>query len=179
MKNIFMLTNEIELLKEMNVIEYVIIPFAMTVIICFLVGLERQNIGKSAGVSPHVLIGAAAAIIAIVQRYLFVSQGGDSNADNQRLIAQVLPGVGFIGAGVIMKGDRAIVGLTTAATIWTCAVIGLVIGSGFILIGGGFGVSVLAFVYIRDFKRGINPFKAHLHYDFGEIDLEDELRRHA
>ncbi len=176
---ILLFTNELEILKNHDIWSYVIVPFVVAVLISFFIGLERQNIGKSAGVSPHVLIGAAACVIAIIQRFLYLDQGGTANADNQRLIAQVLPGVGFIGAGVIMKGERTIAGLTTAATIWTVAIIGLVIGSGYILIGGGFGISVLAFVYIRDFKRGINPFKAHTHYDFGAVDIEDELKRHA
>lgn len=176
---ILLFAEEIKILTDNNIWEYVIIPFVVAVLISFFIGLERQNIGKSAGVSPHVLIGAVACVIAIIQRFLYLDQGGTANADNQRLIAQILPGVGFIGAGVIMKGERTIAGLTTAATIWTVAIIGMVIGSGYVLIGGGFGLSVLAFVYIRDFKRGINPFKAHTHYDFEEVDIDEELKRHA
>ena len=176
---ILFFADEIKMLTDNNIWEYVVIPFVVAVLISFFIGLERQNIGKSAGVSPHVLIAASACVIAIIQRFLYFDQGGTANADNQRLIAQVLPGVGFIGAGVIMKGERTIVGLTTAATVWTVAIIGLMIGSGYVLIGGGFGLSVLAFVYIRDFKRGINPFKAHTHYDFGEVGVEDELKRHT
>ena len=176
--NFLLVSNELELIKSTGFWEYIIIPLAIVSVITFLIGLERQNIGKSAGISPHVLIGVSAAVIAILQRYLWID--GGMLQDNQRLIAQILPGIGFIGAGVIMKGDKTIVGLTTAATIWTCAVIGLVVGSGYIIIGGLFGVAVLLFIYIRDIKRGINPFKQHVHYDFGDTDVdEDERRRHA
>lgn len=176
--NILLVSNELELIKQTGFWEYIIIPIAIVSLISFLIGLERQNIGKSAGISPHVLIGVSSAVIAVIQRYLWLD--GGVVQENQRLIAQILPGIGFIGAGVIMKGDKTIVGLTTAATIWTCAVVGLVVGSGYIIIGGIFGVGVLLFIYIRDIKRGINPFKQHVHYDFGETDFdEDERKRHA
>ena len=89
----------------------VILPLAIVLVFSFLIGLERQNIGKSAGISAHILIGMATAIIGIVQIFMYKAQGADSSADNQRLIAQILPGVGFIGAGVIMKGGKTIIGL--------------------------------------------------------------------
>lgn len=179
-ERILMFERELEILKSNDLWEKIIIPFLIVVLISFLIGLERQNMGKSAGISPHILIGMSSVTIAIIQRYMFLEQGGAAvGAENQRLIAQVLPGVGFIGAGVILQGERTIIGLTTAATIWTCAIVGLVVGSGFVLIGGGFGIAVLLFIYLRDLKRGINPFRAHFHYDFGDADIDEDLKRHG
>lgn len=160
----------------------VILPLAISLFFSFFIGLERQNIGKSAGISAHILIGMATAIIGIVQLFMYQAQGADSSADNQRLIAQVLPGVGFIGAGVIMKGGKTIIGLTTAATIWATAILGLVAGSGYFITATIFGTFLVMFIYLRDIKRGINPFIPHVHHDFleSEIDIEDDdKRRHA
>lgn len=156
-------------------------PLAIALFFSFLIGLERQNIGKSAGISAHILIAVSTAFIGIIQLYMYQHQGGDSAADNQRLIAQVFPGVGFIGAGVIMKGQKNIIGLTTAATIWATAILGLIAGSGYILTSLIFGTFLVAFIYLRDMKRGINPFIPHVHHDFADQDEadEDDIRRHA
>lgn len=160
----------------------VILPMAIALFFGFLIGLERQNIGKSAGISAHILIAMSTAVIGIVQLYMYKAQGADSSADNQRLIAQVLPGVGFIGAGVIMKGGKTIIGLTTAATIWATAMMGLVAGSGYYITASIFGTFLVLFIYLRDMKRGINPFIPHVHHDFLESDIDiedDDKRRHA
>lgn len=159
----------------------IMLPLAISVFYSFLIGLERQNIGKSAGISAHILIAVSTTMLGIVQLFMFEHQGGNSAADNQRLIAQVLPGVGFIGAGVIMKGQKNIIGLTTAATIWATAMMGLVAGSGYILTSLIFGGFLVLFIYTRDLKRGINPFIPHVHHDF--LDEEeanaDDIKRHA
>lgn len=159
----------------------IMLPLAIALFFSFLIGLERQNIGKSAGISAHILIAVSTAFLGIIQLYMYQHQGGDSSADNQRLIAQVLPGVGFIGAGVIMKGQKNIIGLTTAATIWATAILGLIAGSGYILTSLIFGTFIVGFIYLRDFKRGINPFIPHVHYDFADQEEadEDDIRRHA
>lgn len=136
---------------------------AFTFIISWLVGFERQNIGKDAGISAHVLVAMAACGIAILQRELFMET--DSVRENQRMISQLLTGMGFIGAGVIMKSGSHIRGLTTAATLWICSIIGIIIGTGywqFGLIMGGFTV---IFIYVRDFCRKVNPFKKHHEFD--------------
>ncbi|HKL60753.1 MAG TPA: MgtC/SapB family protein [Acholeplasma sp.] len=172
---------ELELLRQIDIFEVIFMPFVVTIIVSSLLGLERQNIGKSAGISAHILIGMATMVIAIVQRFFFIEQGATDVAENQRLIAQIMPGVGFIGAGVIMKGEKTIIGLTTAATIWAVAIMGLIAGSGYWRLGGSYGLFLVLFIFIRDFKRGINPFVAHVHYDFldSEMIREDDKRRHA
>ena len=173
---------ELEIYRSGEFFMMVVVPLLISLVFSFLIGLERQNIGKSAGISAHILIGMATATIGIVQLFMYQAQGADSSADNQRLIAQVLPGVGFIGAGVIMKGGKTIIGLTTAATIWATAIMGLVAGSGYLITASIFGTFLVLFIYLRDIKRGINPFIPHVHHDFleSEIDIEDDdKRRHA
>lgn len=120
-------------------------------------------------------------MVSIVQRFFFLETGATDVAENQRLIAQILPGVGFIGAGVIMKGEKTIIGLTTAATIWAVAIMGLIAGSGYWRLGAAYGLFLVLFIYIRDLKRGINPFVPHVHFDFTDNEMvrEDDKRRHA
>jgi putative Mg2+ transporter-C (MgtC) family protein len=142
----------------------VIIPTIIVFAVTFYVGLERQNVGKAAGISAHVLVGIGAMMIAIMQRIMLYNQMEmGANAEGQRVIAQVVSGIGFIGAGVIMKdGNHIIHGITTAATIWFSAMFGLLLGSGYLYEGIFFGVFVVLFITIRDLKRGFNPLKARV-----------------
>lgn len=139
----------------------VLIAFASTFVITGIIGLERQNIGKAAGISPHVLVSMSACAIAVMQQLMFHNSRelGFGDPEGQRIIAQVIAGIGFLGAGVIMKSDRSIKGLTTATTVWSSAIIGLVLGSGYIALGWLLGGFILVFMITRDLKRHINPFK--------------------
>jgi len=144
----------------------VMLPLALTFIFSSFVGLERQNVGKAAGLSSHILVGMGAAGIAIMQRLMFENQillqatGINVDPEGQRVIAQVVTGIGFIGAGVIIKNQANIVkGITTAATIWITAMIGLILGSGYVIVGSVLGVFVVIFILSRDLSRGFNPLK--------------------
>lgn len=138
----------------------VIIPLIVILVVAALIGLERQNVGKAAGLSAHILVGLAACGLAIMQR-IQIYMGFDTTL---RVVAQVVTGVGFIGAGVILKDGKTVRGITTAATIWATAGIGLILGSGFIYMGLAIGGIIIGFIYIRDFIRGMNPF----------VHIEDE-----
>ncbi|MBU1141808.1 MAG: MgtC/SapB family protein [Firmicutes bacterium] len=144
----------------------IFLPLAITFFVAYFVGLERQNVGKAAGLSAHVLVAMGAAGIAIMQRLMFEHQIFLQNSgllidpEGQRIIAQVITGIGFIGAGVIIKDQTNVVkGITTAATLWFMAMIGLIFGSGYVLIGSILGVFIVVFIAIRDIHRGFNPFK--------------------
>lgn len=154
----------------------IIIPGLSIVTISSLIGMERQNIGKAAGISSHVLVGLSAMMISVMQRVLLFSQinNGVAVPEGQRIIAQVIAGIGFIGAGVIMKDSGNVIrGITTAATIWFCALLGIMFGTGMLYEGLAFGVFVVLFIMLRDFKRGFNPFKPSVpgHHE----DMVDEL----
>lgn len=94
----------------------------------FVLGLEREMYKRPAGLRTHLLVCVASCLIMLVSMYGF----GD-NADPSRIAAQVVSGVGFLGAGAIMRADKGngIIGITTAATIWMSAMIGLACGNGF------------------------------------------------
>jgi len=100
-------------------------------------GLERKNRGKPAGMKTNMLACAGAAMVSLIQLMISNKTGmlGVDNvgikADPTRLTAQVISGLGFLGAGVIMRGGDKVKGLTTAATLWLVAVLGIGIGYGF------------------------------------------------
>ena len=96
------------------------------------IGYERKNRMKEAGIRTHFIVAIGAALIMIISKYGFQDQIGWPNMslDPSRIAAQVVTGVGFLGAGVIFMQKQTIVGLTTAAGVWVTAAIGLSIGSG-------------------------------------------------
>jgi len=96
------------------------------------IGLEREIRQKSAGLRTHTLVGVGAALFMLVSKYGFgdVIQPGRVLLDPSRVAAQIVSGVGFIGAGIIFVRRDSVRGLTTAATIWTTAAVGACAGAG-------------------------------------------------
>ena len=101
------------------------------------IGYERKNRMKEAGIRTHFIVAIGASLIMIISKYGFQDQIGWPNMslDPSRIAAQVVTGVGFLGAGVIFMQKQTIVGLTTAAGVWVTAAIGLSIGSGLYFVG--------------------------------------------
>ena len=95
-----------------------------------IIGAEREFRAKIAGTRTHLLVAVGAALMMIVSRYGFDGQG-----DPGRVAAQIVSGIGFIGAGAIMVNRKAVHGLTTAAGIWVAAGIGMAVASGMYVIG--------------------------------------------
>ena len=94
------------------------------------IGLERERKRRPAGFRTHILICLGAAMTTLTSQFLALNLG--ANTDTARLGAQVIAGVGFIGAGtIIVTKRRQVKGLTTAAGLWTAAIVGLCCGAGF------------------------------------------------
>ncbi len=94
-----------------------------------VIGYQRERAGKPAGLRTHVLICVGAALFTIASLY-----GFGAGADPARVAAGIVAGIGFLGAGAIMRtGEGIVAGLTTAATIWVVAAIGLAVGAGLYL----------------------------------------------
>lgn len=126
-----------------------VIAVLLSIILCGFVGLEREKRGRSAGLRTHLLVGVGSCIIMIISLYGF-PQFFESR-DPARLSAQVVAGVGFLGAGAIIHFNGGIKGLTTAGTIWLAMAIGLACGSmNFIL---ATGVTVAVMVVLVTFRR--------------------------
>ncbi|MFC2045768.1 MgtC/SapB family protein [Chloroflexota bacterium] len=97
-----------------------------------IIGYQRKRAGKVAGLRTHILICIGAALFTIVSLF-----GFGVGIDTSRVAAGVVAGIGFLGAGAIMRREEGIIeGLTTAATIWAVAAIGLAAGAGLYLITG-------------------------------------------
>lgn len=121
-----------------------------------LIGYEREKNNSSAGLKTHVLVATGSTIVALIQVQTMISVSKISpelniSVDSVRLIAQVISGIGFLGAGAIIITKRSIIGLTTAASIWCVSSLGLSFGMGYYeisIIGSLLILSILIF-----FKR--------------------------
>ncbi len=102
-----------------------------------LIGLEREYRAKEAGYRTHFLVSLGSALIMIVSQYGFLDlyKAEGVHYDSARLAAQVVTGIGFIGAGTIILQKQVVRGLTTAAGVWATSGIGLAIGAGMYLLG--------------------------------------------
>jgi putative Mg2+ transporter-C (MgtC) family protein len=113
-----------------------------------MVGLERELAGKPAGLRTTLLICVGAAMfteLSLQLSMLAVTAGGEAlRADPARLAAQIIPGIGFIGAGAILHGRGRVTGLTTAATLWVVTAIGIAVGAGAYVEAIGATLMVLA-----------------------------------
>ena len=108
---------------------------ALALVLSTAIGIEREIRQKSAGLRTHALVGFASALIMLVSKYGFGDILGDHVAlDPSRIAAQIVSGIGFIGGGLIFVRRDAVRGLTTAATIWLTAGIGMAAGAGLWLI---------------------------------------------
>ncbi|MBN1807313.1 MAG: MgtC/SapB family protein [Sedimentisphaerales bacterium] len=136
------------------------------------VGLERQLSGKSAGLRTNLLICLGAAIFTIISKRMDTGDGSTT-----RIAAQIVTGVGFLGAGALIQDRRGVHGLTTAATIWLVASIGVACGAGFC----GLAVisTIIAIIALAGLHKLAKPLEKHArkyktwHYSENEEEKED------
>lgn len=136
-----------------------LIRLGLTALFVGIIGMERQMRHKIAGVTTHLMVAFGACGIAIMQETLYhealaLAQEMPNivvNLERQRVIAQIIVGVGFLGAGTILKTSSGIYGLTTAATLWLGAMIGLIFGMG--AYGLGIILSLVSFLFLTLIRR--------------------------
>ena len=127
MSDIFVQDNGIAVLRELNWIS-IVLRLALAIICGGIIGIERGRKGRTAGFRTHVLVCIGAALTVLTNQYMMQYFGG---GDPARLGAQVINGIGFLGAGtIIVTGRHKVKGLTTAAGLWACACRGRAIGIG-------------------------------------------------
>lgn len=124
----------------------------------FIIGAERELTNKSAGLRTHILVCMGACVFTLLSLYGFPPHanpvGGASVGDPARIAAQIVTGIGFIGGGTVLRQGLTIQGLTTAATLWICAAIGMAAGCGkFSLSIATTIIAILALVLIRVVER--------------------------
>ena len=124
----FLLTNLIYVLRMI---------FACICGVC--IGWERKNRAKEAGIRTHCIVACGAALMMLISKYGFtdtiIGESGLRGSDGARIAAQVVSGIGFLGAGMIFVHKNTVTGLTTAAGVWTTAGIGMALGAGMYFIG--------------------------------------------
>ncbi|MCX6012123.1 MAG: MgtC/SapB family protein [Chloroflexi bacterium] len=110
----------------------VVLRILMAAVAGGILGYEREVEHKPAGFRTHILVCTGAALITIVSIYGFTGP----NLDTSRVAAGIVVGIGFLGAGSIIRGTRGVKGITTAANIWVVAALGMAIGAGLYIVAG-------------------------------------------
>jgi len=160
--------------------EQIILRLLIATILGAAVGLERERLEWAAGLRTHALVCVGATLFMIVSSFGFADALGSSDVvlDPSRVAAQVVSGIGFIGAGTIILRREIVRGLTTAASIWAVAAIGLAVGGGMYL--AALVATVLALVILAAVKpiewrvfRHRRARQVSLTVDVQEISLSD------
>ncbi len=110
----------------------IIIRLVLSIILSGLIGFERQLHRRNAGLRTHILVSLGSCLIMLTSLYVFDIYKEISKADPARIAAGVITGIGFLGAGTIIHEREGVRGLTTAASLWVVAGIGLATGCGFL-----------------------------------------------
>lgn len=162
-------------LHEVNAVS-ILVRILLAALAGGLVGVEREFHGRAAGLRTHMLVSLGAALTAIIGAYLATLGGID--ADATRIAAQVMSGVGFLGAGTILlkKGNSQITGLTTAAGLWATAAIGLAVGFGLYLAAFATVATVIfAFTMVSGMEHRLNRKRQKM-FVYLELDSVDTVQ---
>jgi len=128
-----------------------------------VIGWERERLRKPAGFRTHILVGVGSALIMMVSLYMVDLSPGSQGVDPGRIAAQVVVGIGFLGAGTILRSREGIVsGLTTAASLWVVSGIGLAVGCGFTR--GALLTTFLVMVVLYFMNRVDEYIEGHLYH---------------
>lgn len=121
-----------------------------------IIGWERESKGSFAGLRTHILVCLGSCLIMQVSIHMFDIYKGATPSDPGRIAAGVITGIGFLGAGAIMRSTQSIKGLTTAASIWIASGIGLAVGSGFYV--GSVASTFITFLVLKCLHDVENKF---------------------
>lgn len=135
-----------------------------------IIGYERESMHRPAGFRTHILVCMGSALVMVTSEFIFREYRGLTNLDPARLGAQVISGIGFLGAGTIIREGFSVRGLTTAASLWAVSCVGIAAGIGFY--EGAVSASILIYLTLITLKRmeihfsNKNPYKQfYIHLD--------------
>lgn len=132
---------------------FMLLDILLSAFLGFLIGLERKLKMKEAGIRTHTIVCIGSALLMVISKY-----GFDGNADASRIAAQIVSGIGFLGAGIIVYRQHEVKGLTTAAGIWATAGVGMACGASMYIIAVGATAILIGSQFI--FRLKIPPFKS-------------------
>jgi len=142
----------------------------LAVLLGGLIGAERQMHGRPAGLRTHILVCAGSALI------MLVSQSLGPNLDPGRAVAGIVTGIGFLGAGVIVKSHDIVRGLTTAACIWFVAALGIAAGQGLYVVGAvGTAVGLIVLTLLAWFAHRLPSVSYHTVLVRGSYEQADAI----
>ncbi len=119
-----------------------LLDILLSVLLGFIIGLERKFRSKDAGIRTHTIVCMGSALIMVVSKYAFI---GITDYDPSRIAAQIVSGIGFLGAGIIVYRKQTIHGLTTAAGVWATAGVGMACGAEmYVLAAGSAAIMVIS-----------------------------------
>lgn len=146
----------------------------LSMTLCGAIGLEREVRGQIAGLRTHIIVGLGATLFTLVSAYGFLEfyppeDAGIPRPDPARVAAQIVPGIGFLGAGAVIKYGVTVRGLTTAGALWICAAIGMSVGVGYYL-GALIATAIVLFALLG--LRLMWPLLNRLREDLVYIDVD-------
>jgi putative Mg2+ transporter-C (MgtC) family protein len=138
----------------------------LAVVLGSILGIEREARLRPAGARDHALVALGAALFTVAG---LVGFGGEGSGDPGRIAAGVVGGIGFIGAGVILRTGISVRGITTAATLWTAAALGVTLGAGLYWAGAiAVGLGLLVLIVLKVFSRRLQ----RVHRRFVKVEYE-------
>ena len=157
----------------------VVLRLVLASLLCGAIGFERETRDQPAGFRTHILLGLGAALFTLVSAYGFepftraALGSGGLQFDPTRIAAQIIAGVGFLGAGAIIRQGRDVRGLTTAASLWATSAIGMAVGAGYLF--GAATATILAMATLYALRRFRSSVISPLRLDSAglELDLKD------
>lgn len=143
-----------EMVYNLDAVQYIIdaaIKMVLAVIFSGVIGYEREHSHRPAGFRTHILVAVGAALVMMTSKFVFREYEGLTSFDPTRLGAQVISGIGFLGAGTILREGFSVKGLTTAASLWAVSCIGLAVGAGYYI--GALVTTLVIYITLNTLKR--------------------------
>ncbi len=138
-------------MQELGFIVDALVKMILTVVLSGIIGFEREHSHRPAGFRTHILVAVGSSLVMLTSNYVFKTYEGLANFDPTRLGAQVISGIGFLGAGTILREGFSVKGLTTAASLWAVSCIGLAVGAGYYT--GAIVTTLIIYITLNSLKR--------------------------
>ncbi len=147
----------------------------LAVLLSGIIGFEREHSHRPAGFRTHILVAVGSALIMLTSVYIAEKYKGQMNVDITRMSGQVVSGIGFLGAGTILREGFSVKGLTTAASLWAVSCIGIAIGAGFV--AGAVVATFVIYMTLNSLKKVIVRGKAGKALYIEVKDLAEQVPR--
>ena len=156
---------------EMHYSVEIILRLILAALLGGVVGYEREHTNRPAGFRTHILVCVGSALVMVTSEFIFDKYRGVANIDPARLGAQVISGIGFLGAGTIIRDGFNVRGLTTAASLWAVSCVGIAAGIGFY--EGALAATLMIFLTLITLKKAEKYFSRKNRYKAFIVESEN------